>query len=345
MRRALLLLALASLAAPGAGGAGGATKTIGTRGSVDSISADGGRVAIHAELGANPTCDSGGVWQPTTGKVVRLQDAVCGGKGSSDREYSALTLAGSHVAWVDYDLGNHAYCYGPFAATLAKPKPVDIGNYCDGTPDTSGTYYEFAGDGNLLVARSYLQCEADCDPDYSRTYQTDVEILRVAGGKLTKLLSAQDDTKLLDVAAGRILLLEPPATLVVLDGAGKARGRIVLSKGAIATARLDGSSQVVVAAGTTLTTYDVATGAVVKTATMKAGARFQDVDTGRAVYFAGGAIHVLTIATRRDRVVAKQKGLVQADLEPAGLFYAYNVPGGGPKPGRVTFVPAAALPM
>jgi hypothetical protein len=30
---------------------------------------------------------------------------------------------------------------------------------------------------------------------------------------------------------------------------------------------------------------------------------------------------------------------VQADLEPGGVFYAYNVPGGGSKPGPVTFVP------
>jgi hypothetical protein len=50
-------------------------------------------------------------------------------------------------------------------------------------------------------------------------------------------------------------------------------------------------------------------------------------------------VHLLTLATRADRVVARQRGLVQADLEPGGLFYAYNVPHGGPKPGRVTFLP------
>ena len=54
-------------------------------------------------------------------------------------------------------------------------------------------------------------------------------------------------------------------------------------------------------------------------------------------------MHLLTLATSRDRVVARQKGLIQADLEPQGLFYAYNVPGGGSKPGRVTFVPASQL--
>ena len=77
---------------------------------------------------------------------------------------------------------------------------------------------------------------------------------------------------------------------------------------------------------------------------LKKGARLEDVENGLAVYLTPGEVHLLTIATNRDRIVARQKGLVQADLEPAGLYYAYNVPGGGTKPGRVTFVPASALP-
>ena len=70
----------------------------------------------------------------------------------------------------------------------------------------------------------------------------------------------------------------------------------------------------------------------------------QDVENGYAVYFAGTEVHLLTIATNADRVVARAKGLVQADLEPGGLFYAYNVPGGGSKPGRVTYVPLGSRP-
>ena len=76
---------------------------------------------------------------------------------------------------------------------------------------------------------------------------------------------------------------------------------------------------------------------------MKKGAKVQDVENGYAVYFAGSEVHLLKIATNSDHVVARVQGLVQADLEPSGLFYAYNV-AKGDKPGRVTFVPAAALP-
>jgi hypothetical protein len=347
MKQLLLLAAAALAVAAGARGqsaaVGGAPKTIGTRGKVVSISADGARVAIHAAIEGDPDCSSGSVWQPSTGKVVRFQDAACGKKASDD-QYVGLTLAGSTAAWVDYDYGNHAYCSGPYAATLAKPKPFPIDDYCDGTEDTSDVYYEFAGDGNLLVSRSALLCEADCDPDYSRTYETDVKISRLARGRLTRVLAAKDDTKLLDADAGRILLFDPAGKLLVLAPSGRQVGSVPVTKTELDRARLSGAEQVSVAKGTVLKTYDVGTGTLAETCTMKAGARLQDVESGVAVYLTAGEVHLLAIATNRDRIVARQKGLVQADLEPAGLFYAYNVPGGGSKPGRVTFVPASALP-
>jgi hypothetical protein len=332
----ILVLAVAS----GAGAAGGA-KTTGTRGAVVSISSDGGTVAIHAAVaakGSGPDCDSGSAWTPATGKVVRLQDTPCG-KLQSDREYDALTLGGSRAVWTDYDYGNHAYCNGPYTATLAKPKPVDTGK-CPDEPDNEDMYWEYKGDGSLLVARSYTLCEYDCEKDYNRSFDAVVKIWSVSAG-MKMLLAAKDDTKLLDVDAGRILLRDPAKKLVLLNRAGDQVATLAV---AAKQALLSGAAQVAVPSGTTLSVYDVASGKVVKTDTMKAAAKLQDVENGVAVYFSGTEVHLLAIATGRDRVVARQKGLVQADLGPAGLFYAYNVPGGGSKPGRVTFIPASALP-
>lgn len=337
MKLSLLVAALALVAVSGAGGGGSATKTIGTRGAVVSISADGGTVAIHAAVTGDPDCDSGSAWAPATGKVVRFQDTPCG-KHASQKQYDSLTLGGSRAVWADYDYGNHAYCNGPSVATLAKPKPVGSG-VCPDEPDNSDMYWEFAGDGTLLVARSYFLCEASCPPDYDRTYDDKVTIWRVGTG-LTKLLAAKDDTKLLDVDAGRILLRDPSKKLLVLDAGGKQVAALAVDA---KSAWLNGPSQVSVPSGTILRTYDVATGKLAETCTMKKGAHLQDVENGTAVYLAAGEVHLLTIATNRDRVVARQKGLIQADLEPQGLFYAYNVPGGGSKPGRVTFVPASQL--
>ncbi len=340
MRRRLPLLALALvlLAAPAAESAGG-PKVIGTRGEVVSISADGGSVAIHAATKTSRPCDAGSVWTPSTGNVVRFQDQGCG-PNASDRHYDALTLAGARAVWTDYDYGNHAYCTGPYVATLAQPKPRSSAT-CPEEPDNEDMFWEYAGDGSLLVARSWFQCDYSCGPDYSSTYQDEVTLYTVGAG-VKKLAGEKRDTALLDVDAGRILLRDPSAKqLVVLDGTGKQVAALPVDA---RVARLSGATQVSVPSGTALRTYDVATGRLVKTCTMKTGAKLEDVENGLAVYLAGDEVHVLTIATSRDRLVAKAKGLVRADLEPAGLFYAYNVPGGGSKPGRVAFVSASSLP-
>jgi hypothetical protein len=340
MRRTALAVALALLLVPSAAG-GSATRTIGTRGRVVEISADGGRVTIHAVLAGEPDCNSGSVWQPSTGKVVRFQDTPCG-KRASDQQYDSLTLAGTRAVWTDYDFGNHAYCAGPYTATLAKPKPVDTGK-CPGQPGNEDLYWEYKGDGGLLVARSYTRCEASCPPNFDRTYDAGVTIWSI-GARLAKLVAAKDDTKLLDGDAGRILLLDPAKKLLVLNASGTQVGAVApAGRGA---AFMSGSAQVVgVSKGSTLTVYDVASGQAVKTVTMKGQGKLFDVENGVAAYFSGTQVRLLTLATGRDRLVATQKGLVQADLEPSGLYYAYNVPGGGPKPGRVTFVPLAALPQ
>jgi hypothetical protein len=297
-------------------------------------------VAIHAAVRgatAESDCNSGAVWTPSSGRVVRLQDVPCG-KRASQLQYDRLTLAGARVAWTDYDFGNHAYCTGPYLATLARPKPHDTGG-CPPEPDNGDLYWEYRGDGGLLVARSYTLCEADCPPDYSRTYDSGVTIWSLSTG-LRKLVAAKDDTKLLDVDAGRILLRDPAGKAAVLN----ASGRTLAVVAGVQSAWLAGASRVVAPSGTTLRTYDAATGAPGRTYTLKAGAKVQDAEPDAVVYLTPGEVRLLSLSTGRDRVVARQKGLVQADLEPAGLFYAYNAPGGGSKPGRVAFVPASGLP-
>jgi hypothetical protein len=329
--RLAALLALAAVLVPGASGATGA-RTIGTRGAVDSIAADGSRVAIHTQLGDDPRCDLGSVWEPRIARITHFGRATCG--NSADAEFDGLTLAGSRVAWTNYDFGNHAYCSGPYVATLTTGAKNTGG--CPAEPDNADMLWEYKGSGGLLVARSWTRCDASCAPDFSKTYDASVVLYTVGPAGLHKLAAEKDDTKLLDVDAGRILLRDPARKLLVLNAAGKQVAALGVDAG---SAWLDGADRVSVPAGTTLTTYDVATGHVVETRTMKKGAKLQDVENGRAVYIAATEVHLLTIATNADRVVARQRGLLQADLEPGGLFYAYNVPGGGAKPGRVTYLP------
>ena len=331
MTRAPLLVALALTVVPGAGGVTGA-KTIGTRGAVDSISADGGRVAIHAQLGDDPRCDFGAVWQPSRA-IFHLGRRSC--PQSEDAEFDALTLAGGVAVWTNYNHGNHAYCVGPYVGTLAPPRIVATSG-CPDEPDSADMLWEYKGSAGLLVARSWTRCEANCEPDFSKTYDASVVLWSVGAGGLRRLAALENDTKLLDVDSGRILLRSPAGTLLVLNAAGKQVAALPLK---VKQAWLDGRGRVSTLAGTTLTTTDVASGSVVEICAVKKGARIQDVENGFAVYFAGNAVRLLTIATNTDRVIARQRGLVQADLEPGALFYAYNVPRGGQKPGRVTYLP------
>lgn len=337
MRLLVTAAAVALVAVPGAVGAA-KPKVIGTRGEVISISADGGNVAIHAATKTARPCDSGSVWTPASGKIVHFVDENCT-KNGADRHFAALTLAGSRAAWADYNYGNHAYCIGPVTATIAAPRASNSG-VCPDEPDNEDMYLEYKGDGSLLVGRSWLQCDSSCEPDYTGSYQDDV-VLYTVTSKVTKLGAEKRNTDLLDVDAGRILL-RVKKTLSVLDGSGKQVATFAApGQGA---AFMNGADQVSVPSGTTLQTYDAATGKVAETCRMKPGAKVWDVEDGLAVYSVGSELHLLTIATNRDRVVTTAKTLVQADLEPSGLFWAYNVPGAGTKPGRVSFIPASQLP-
>ena len=67
------------------------------------------------------------------------------------------------------------------------------------------------------------------------------------------------------------------------------------------------------------------------------------IPAGVALYTQAGSIHALRLADGRDVVVSHVLGLVAAQLEPAGLFYAYSISKGGPKPGRVAFIPFSAV--
>jgi hypothetical protein len=334
--RGLLLLAAGFLfCLTPAPAAAPVSKTIGTRGEVVSISADGPRVAIHARLGGDDEpCNSAAVWTPATGRLVRLQDAPCE-PNASQEQFAALALAGSRVAWVDYDYGNHAYCSGPYTATIARPQAVDLAR-C--SPDEADVYWQFAGDAALLVGRSFLLCDFDCEKDYDRRFDTDVTIWRVADG-LATIRAAEDDTRLLDVAEGRILLLASGA-LVVASPGGKTVGEIPAEN--VDSARFSGQT-IVAASGRALSVYSPS-GEREHVWTMATGGRLRDAEGGVALYTTGPSIHLLRLSDGRDRVLRAVRGLVDAELEPPGLFYAFDKPGGGVKPGRVTFVPAAALP-
>jgi hypothetical protein len=306
-----------------------AGRTLSVRGQVTGISADGGHVAVHAHPASG--CEYASIWRPSTGAVVRIEDC-----GSSDTVFSDLTLAGSTAIWWDWSSGNHVYCDDVYTAAIEHPKAHALG-ICDGT--MGDEYFGFAGDASLVVVSDYTVCEANCtgdngdllpDGDYS------VEVRRIRDGKLTTILHPVDFRRFLDARNWRVAVIEPRAKLTVYDASGT---RLWQTPGVSGVLRgwIVGNS-VVVQIGRSVQVYSARSG-VIPTRSLPRGARLNDVAGGLAVCTVGSSVHLLCLTDGRDRRLVTVRGLVGAQLTPAGVFYAYNLSGNGASPGRVTFVP------
>ena len=112
--------------------------------------------------------------------------------------------------------------------------------------------------------------------------------------------------------------------------------------GPFRAAFLSGTTALVVS-GSSVTAYDATTGAPGSRRPLPPGSTVTGFQGGILVYTRQASVHVLRLADGRDRTVATAPGLVDAQLGSLGLFYGYNVPRGGAKPGRVAFVPAGTL--
>ncbi|HST26561.1 MAG TPA: hypothetical protein VLJ76_11270 [Gaiellaceae bacterium] len=309
--------------------AGAGPATIRIAGPIDSLSlsAFGGSVAIHAAV-EDGCSQSGVLWSPPARKPVPLKDAC-----SNDASYETLTLAGSTAIWWDYDAGNHVYCSDVYVTSLTHVAPHGLG-VCDGTE--GDTYYEFAGDRSIVAAADYSVCEADCtgangkllpDGDYG------VEVRRLVGHKLVPLLKPVNFRTFLDAANWRVAVDEPNDVLAVYDSAGK---KLWSRPGVNADAGWIVGNTVVVQHERTVRDYSSRSAGPART--LPKGGRVTDVLGGIAVYTAGSALHLLRLSDGRDRVLVTVKGLSDAQITPAGVFY-----GVVPKTydGVVTFVPLA----
>lgn len=296
-----------------------APRSVALDGRVLTVSTDAGSVAAKVEYPSGTlVCSAAVVWQEASNRVTRIGKPSCLSGSNTDQSFDSLTIAGGRVAWADYSFGNHTYCTGLFTATVARPKPLDLGA-CDGTaPDT---LYDLAGSGPLLVAREYLQCEADCAPDYSGTYQTSITLYQVTD-ELAKIGPLKRDTHLFAVNAGRLLLADGKKLEVVTPHQGSS-ARFITGDSVFGQSFLSGGD-VLGVAGPSLAQYDASTGALVANRSLPARAKVVGFAEGVVAYTNGNAIHVLRLADGRDKTVATVPGLAASSLDSAGLFYGYD---------------------
>ncbi len=347
MRLLLALLGVLALAGPAS--ASGPNR-LSVAGSVEQIAFDGSQVAIssHLEEGGQ-RCDRAEEWDLATGKVVHFGlagEQECHGSGQgNDDPVTDIAFGGGRALWVTAQFSNHSHCTHLETATVAEPAATVVPHpLCNGYTDD--TAFETEGDGSLIAVESYIDCEYEPDC-LNGVVRLDPALYRLDGSKLTKLASGNDVYRLFSVDSGRIAVQSKNGDLQIRSSSGAVLQTLPFERGEVGNAKLDGSS-IIVRTKEALEVYTIGATKPEETWPLPRADRLQDVSGGLAVYLvtASGltAVHVLRLSDGRDRtVVSGVKGILDAQIEPSGLVYAYNDWAAGTRPGRVVFVPANRL--
>lgn len=351
-----VLAAVASLAGtPAAGAAPERTLAVSTR--VLLLAADGDRVAFAAAATAT-TCDRIRVWRPQTGALAGFEAGTsCAGGETSAGEYlGALALAGTRLAWLEVYQGNLQDLV-LMRRDLGQQRAHQVAfaenhNGAEGSPD--GDYLGgLHGDGGLLAYGAWSVCTAvpagwewdgpQCDDPAAGDDPVEViggeELHRV--GKSAAIRTGPTAFRVADVDGDRIVTLQE-RTVTIVGRLGAVRATVDLAAGADPDAAALSGSRLAVQRADSLELYDAGTGALERTLPLAAGAILTDLEGELAAYLAGASVRVLDVETGVEaRFSTPASGPVDAELESAGLSYAYN--GRGAKPGRIVFVPSGAL--
>jgi hypothetical protein len=118
-----------------------------TRGTIDSIAADGPRVAIA--YNGSTWCIE--LWTPSSRRLVRFAEGACSAsaRGGEAQGISGLGLAGGRVAWTNWMETNH-YATWVVSATESAPAPRSVFEVED--VEVVGVPH---GDDSLLVFESW----------------------------------------------------------------------------------------------------------------------------------------------------------------------------------------------
>jgi len=355
------LITLVAAAAVALLGATGAQPTPGSSGvrllrtatGVTGLAADGSVAAVATGCG-----DWGYpvphlfAWNPVRRSVVRMgtrRERKCDRGGVLEQ-----AIAGHRLVWVPYQAGNYIYAR-LVTATVERPLSTtqlieERTHHADsGIGDWVGNVH---GNGPLLVFNTWSTCEWDPDTGDNpcpegvppRTFHIfDEKLWRIVGGRKRLLVASPDELAVLSVAAGRILIRRADESLEVRRSDGSLLRAFPFRRGEVRAALIDASRLVVLDHGSSLTwrVYDLVSGQQKRVFAAPGRAIATDVERGLLVYTVGRAVYVLRLADGR-KVIFKAPVVrmpypapVQAQLEPSGLFYSYDVR----REGRVRFVP------
>lgn len=339
--------------------------TVLTTGSpIKELVADGDRAAAVLDHTAS-ACDRVLVWSPVDSTSVRKSGSLAPGPcdSSTGSGIYHLALADRSLAWIDYAGGNFRdLTLSTLTLGDARSSEVDFAEYELGSAREPswqvhghGSLLAFADEGRLwrivgLGGRDCPNGRLPTDPAPS----TQLCVALTLRGRLLWV----DSGRLLAIGEnGSLVLRRPDGRMVPID----------VDATRVAAARLQGRDLVLLLRSgdlNSLALFDATGGTIVRTfplgtRTRVSGPgdcggpvrypfpcsmiplRLEDVQNGIAVYVARDVVRLVRLADGAQIAIHPPgAGPVHAQLEAAGLYYSYAVPG-NPKPGRIAFVPFA----
>jgi len=374
----VILLAVGSLPAAAAAPSNGAIRTLRTAQPVRYIAADGSRIAVATTTDKQGICDRIVVWSPRKRSSVSFKTGVCNDVSTID-DIWGLALAGKTASWLEAGGGNWIEL-GVFSHTLGskKTKLVSPSASYSLSAYESDEYgpYTFLGNvfgaGNLLVFNSWTACMevpvgwdgATCPQSApgsdSVMLYSNQKLLKVANGKSVEIASAPNTQigvtgsvsvegpsvavavapAVVAVDAKRIAAQNPDGSVTIYSVKGAVLKSIPVHPGTFSGFALQGS-QLVTIRNDKLELYSVSSGKLVKAIKVPDGSLLGGLEKGLVTYV-DYRIHVLRLSDRKDVTFSSPRSdFVDARIDAAGLFYAYNA--SGHAPGRVVFVPYAKV--
>ena len=374
----VILLAVGSLPAAAAAPSNGAIRTLRTAQPVRYIAADGSRIAVATTTDKQGICDRIVVWSPRKRSTMSFKTGVCNDVSTID-DIWGLALAGKTALWLEAGGGNWIEL-GVFSHTLGskKTKLVSPSASYSLSAYESDEYgpYSFLGNvfgaGNLLVFNSWTACmEVPAGWDGATCPQSapgsgpvmlysNQKLLKVANGKDVEVASAPNTQiavtgpvsvegpsvavavapAIVAVDAKRIAAQNPDGSVTIYSAKGAVLKSIPVHPGTFSGFALQGS-QLVTIRNDKLELYSVSSGKLVKAIKVPDGSLLGGLEKGLVTYV-DYRIHVLRLSDRKDVTFSSLRSdFVDARIDAAGLFYAYNT--SGHAPGRVVFVPYAKV--
>jgi hypothetical protein len=310
--------------------------SIATPGLVTKVAADGQRAAVMTTK-IKGACGKVVVWNTRRAKTTSFKTSE--GCPHSDVAVipftvDQLALGDGQAAWIGSTGGNETEVLG-YAASLAtgKVKEVEFRTR-DSNSGEGDDAQRLLGGGSVLAYNRLLGCVEDTKGGFS----CDVRLVRIQGLHVTTIAKGQT----LAAAGGARLAVTSTAGVALLRADGS-RVASVADSVTPGTSFAVGSTRLAVASSRTLDVYEAVSGAKLSSIPLGTAPSLEliGVNTRLALLRGLGSTALIRLSDGK-RVSLPLKGIVDARLTEAGLFYAYNTPAAALK-GHVVFEPTAKL--